>query len=97
MLIAWSIQNAMRWVEKGIRVNVVSPGPVETPILEDFVRSFGNKAEQNNQSSGGAGTAADIASTIVYLSHESSRWINGQNIASDGGLHSQLMCKMLSL
>ena len=97
MVNAWSVQNASRWADRGIRINVVSPGPVATPIIDDFVKSFGAKADEDIEAAGGAGKAEDIAPTIVYMAHESSSWVSGQNVATDGGLQAQIMRKMLGL
>ena len=38
-LIAWTLQNRRTWRARGIHMNAVSPGPVETPILGDFIKT----------------------------------------------------------
>jgi len=40
-LIAWTLQNRWTWRDRGIRMNSVSPGPVDTPILGDFLQTLG--------------------------------------------------------
>ena len=97
LVIAWSVQNANRWADRGIRINVVSPGPVDTPIIGDFVKSFGTHAEDDIENAGGAGTAQDIAPAIVFLADDISSWINGQNIGTDGGLQAKMMSGGLGL
>lgn len=70
-----------------VRVNSVSPGPVETPILEDFKKNHGRaKVESASQLLGRYGSASDIASVIAFLFSENSSWVNGSDIRVDGGL-----------
>ncbi|GAB2756486.1 coniferyl-alcohol dehydrogenase [Sinomonas soli] len=70
-----------------VRVNSVSPGPVSTPILEDFKRDHGtSKVEGAISLTGGAATPEAIADVVVFLASESARWVNGSDIRVDGGL-----------
>ena len=69
----------------GIRVNAVAPGLINT----ELVRELDNKAveKMTEQSSlGRLGTPAEIAESVVFLSSESSSYINGQIIRIDGGM-----------
>ena len=70
-----------------VRVNSVSPGPVSTPILEDFKRDHGtSKVEGAISLTGGAATPEAIADVVVFLASDSARWVNGSDIRVDGGL-----------
>jgi NAD(P)-dependent dehydrogenase (short-subunit alcohol dehydrogenase family) len=72
---------------RGIRVNAVSPGPVETPILKEFRTVLGDaRVDQDITAVGRAGTADDIAPLIAFLCSDGARWINGANVPVDGGL-----------
>ena len=46
-LIVWTMQNRWTWRERGIRMNSISPGPVDTPILPDFLATLGERAEED--------------------------------------------------
>lgn len=73
--------------QNGIRVVAVSPGPVETPILGQFRQVFGDKrVDDDIAAAGRAGTPADVAPVIAFCCSDGARWINGANIAADGGL-----------
>lgn len=79
---------------RGIRVNAVSPGPVETRILKQFRSVVGDaKVGSDIARVGRAGTAADLAQTILFLCSDVARWINGTNIPTDGGLEAAITAR----
>lgn len=84
LLIAWTVSNWDKWRERGIRINTVSPGPVATPILSDFIETLGKRAEDDLKINR-AGTPDEIAPVILFLCSAEARWINGADIAADGG------------
>lgn len=70
----------------GVRVNTVSPGPVETPILADFEASMGKDTLDFVRSSVGRhATVHDVVPLIDFLASPQARWVNGQDIQVDGG------------
>jgi NAD(P)-dependent dehydrogenase (short-subunit alcohol dehydrogenase family) len=73
----------------GVRVNLVSPGPVETPILDDFRATMGvDRIAAAAQLAGRHGRPVEIAAAIAFLLKPSASWINGINLIADGGLSS---------
>ena len=77
---------------RGIRVNVVSPGPVPT---EGFQGMFGGDQAQADAMVAGmvqriplgrAGTPDEIAKAVSFLASDDSSWITGVNLAVDGGM-----------
>ncbi len=93
----WTIKNATRWADRAIRMNVVAPGPVVTPILDEFVQNFGEAAAKDLEEGGGAGTPQQIAPAIVFLASEESRWICGQVLGLDNGVHSKILTSVFDL
>lgn len=78
---------AAELLPKRIRVNSVSPGPVATPILEDFKTDHGrDKVEGAGALLGRFGDPDDIGPVIDFLLRPESRWVNGSDIRVDGGL-----------
>lgn len=74
------------WAKYGVRVNAVSPGPVETPILADFEQTMGRDVLDLVRSTVGRhGTVDDIVPVIAFLGSSDARWINGQDIHVDAG------------
>ena len=91
LLLVWTMQNWDSWRQRGIRVNSISPGPVETPILADFLETLGERANEDMGVIGRAGTAEEIAPVVAFLCSDDSGWINGANIAADGGMSAHVM------
>lgn len=93
-LIVWTMQNRWTWRERGIRMNSVSPGPVDTPILKDFVETLGARAEEDMRTMDRPGTPADIAPVVCFLLSDGSAWIRGTNVPTDGGMYSNVLLQM---
>jgi len=96
-LIVWTMQNRWTWRDRGIRMNSVSPGPVDTPILGDFLETLGARAEEDRRIMDRPGTPQDIAPVIMFLLSDMTTWIRGTNIPTDGGMSSNIMCGMHGL
>jgi NAD(P)-dependent dehydrogenase (short-subunit alcohol dehydrogenase family) len=83
---------ALELAPKGIRVNAVASGPVETAFLSDRMKLTDEQIErvkeQERQSipMGRRGEPHDVAQWIVKLADPESSWITGQIIGVDGGL-----------
>ncbi len=90
-VIAWTIQNRWTWRERGIRINAVSPGPVQTPIFQDFIDTLGARAAEDMLTMDRPGRAEDIAPVVVFLLSDSAGWIRGSNIPVDGGMYSHVL------
>lgn len=91
-LIVWTLQNRWTWRARGIRMNAVSPGPVDTPILKDFVETLGARAEEDMRTMDRPGTPDDIAPVVAFLLSDDSAWIRGTNLPADGGMYSNVLC-----
>lgn len=90
-LIVWTMQNRWTWRDRGIRMNSVSPGPVETPILKDFVETLGARVEEDMRVMDRPGRTTDIAPVVAFLLSDGSGWLRGTNLATDGGMHSYII------
>lgn len=98
LLLLWTqlAAHQERFKSRGIRVVSVSPGPVETPILGQFREVFGDQRVDNDIAAvGRAGTPSDIAPVVAFLCSDGARWINGTNIAADGGLEAAVNAQVL--
>lgn len=74
-------------VVRGVRVVSVSPGPIQTPILEDFKNDHGRaKVESAAEALGRFGDPEEVAGAIAFLLRPEARWVNGTDLRVDGGL-----------
>ncbi|MEC5408594.1 coniferyl-alcohol dehydrogenase [Paraburkholderia sp. MPAMCS5] len=89
-VVVWTLGTANALERRtGIRMNCVSPGPVQTPILEDFRKSMGEAHVADIiHRTGRAATPDDIAPVVLFLLSKASGWIVGADIPTEGGLTS---------
>ncbi|MBX2884948.1 MAG: coniferyl-alcohol dehydrogenase [Granulosicoccus sp.] len=96
-LVVWVMQERWAWRSRGIRMNNVSPGPVDTPILQDFLDTLGERAEEDRRVMDRPGLPEDVAPVVAFLLSDMTSWIRGTNIPVDGGMSSHLHCKINQL
>jgi 3-oxoacyl-[acyl-carrier protein] reductase len=70
---------------RGITVNAVAPGFIDTPMTQVLPEER-KQALMNNIPLGYLGTPRDIAETVAFLASEEARYITGQVIGVDGGI-----------
>lgn len=86
-VIVYTMAMATGLVEHDLRMNVVVPGPVETPILPDFEESMGKETLDGLKFLlGRHAQPDDIASAVRFLASDDSRWVNGHPLVVDGGI-----------
>jgi NAD(P)-dependent dehydrogenase (short-subunit alcohol dehydrogenase family) len=80
---------AKEFGSRGIRANIVAPGPIETDFNNAAIRNNPQmKSFLSSQTPlGRVGTASDIGSVVAFLCSDDSSWINGQRIEVSGGIN----------
>ena len=78
---------AMEYADKGVRVNAVAPGVIQTPMAE---RAFFHDAAltarvTSMHALGRLGTPEEVASAVVWLCSKGSSFITGHTLPVDGG------------
>jgi NAD(P)-dependent dehydrogenase (short-subunit alcohol dehydrogenase family) len=77
---------ALEAAESGVRVNMVSPGPVETGMLNRFTGTAERKASlAATVPLNRVGTPEEIANTITFLASNKASFITGASYLVDGG------------
>ncbi|WP_452419227.1 SDR family NAD(P)-dependent oxidoreductase, partial [Nocardia beijingensis] len=70
---------------RGIRVNAVAPGVVETEMSSFTKTDAGREATLGMQALQRLAQPEDIASVVAFLASDQSRWITGDTLRVDGG------------
>ncbi len=80
---------AATYLPRGLRVNMVAPGLVQTPMTEKITASDASRqASEDLHPMGRLGEPGDISSMIEWLLDPANNWITGQVFSVDGGLSS---------
>jgi 3-oxoacyl-[acyl-carrier protein] reductase len=88
-VVGLALSAAASYAPRGIRVNVVSPGLVRTPLSQHLTQNQASeKASLAMHPLGRLGEPGDVASAIAWLLGPEQSWVTGQVLGVDGGLGS---------
>ncbi|KAL3426746.1 hypothetical protein PVAG01_00255 [Phlyctema vagabunda] len=87
---------AVMYADKGIRLNTVVPGLMDTPYTQQLARRYVEDTQLDEYLAmrtrqvpcGRMGDAWDVANTALFLASDEARYITGQKIVVDGGITS---------
>ena len=71
---------------RNIRVNVLSPGPTATPMQQQVLTEEGRRMFESVIPRGTMGRPEEIAAAALFLASDDSSFVNGVDLAVDGGL-----------
>ena len=79
---------AVQFGPHGVRANAICPGPVETPLLMDWLvkDEEAKRIRLARNPTGRFGKPEEIVHMAVYLASDESRWTNGAQLVVDGGI-----------
>ena len=73
------------FAQHGVRVNTISPGPIESDRLRELMQSAGGMSDRSVQSYAKPGTPQDVAQAALWLLSDLSRHVTGGRLPVDGG------------
>ncbi|MDR7520279.1 MAG: glucose 1-dehydrogenase [Armatimonadota bacterium] len=89
-VIALTKSLAVQFGPKGIRTNAICPGPIETPLLTEWLLTNpeAKRIRLARIPMGRFGRPEDIVYLAMYLASDESSWTNGAVLVADGGITS---------
>jgi NAD(P)-dependent dehydrogenase (short-subunit alcohol dehydrogenase family) len=89
-VIALTKSLAVQFGPQGVRSNAVCPGPIETPLMTEWLLSDpeAKRIRLARNPSGRFGRPEDIVNAGIYLASDESTWTNGAVLVLDGGITS---------
>jgi NAD(P)-dependent dehydrogenase (short-subunit alcohol dehydrogenase family) len=87
-VLSMSRELGVEFARRGVRVNALCPGPVNTPLLEELFASDPEKAQRRlvHIPMGRFGEAREIANAALFLASSDSTFITATTFMVDGGL-----------
>jgi NAD(P)-dependent dehydrogenase (short-subunit alcohol dehydrogenase family) len=87
-VLALSRELGVEFARRGIRVNALCPGPVNTPLLQEIFAKDPEKAERRlvHLPMGRFAEATEIAGAVLFLASEDASYVNASTFLVDGGL-----------
>ena len=87
-VLALTRSTAVQFAGRGVRSNAISPGPIETPLMTEWLLKdeAAKQLRLNRNPTGRFGRPEEIVNAAIYLASDESRWTNGANFVIDGGI-----------
>ena len=74
-----------------MRLNVIGPGPTNTPMMGEFEKAVGEVMASMPQPMGRNSTPEEQADVMIFMNHPACSYLVGATIYVDGGLSASLM------
>ncbi len=87
-VLALSRELGVEFAKRGVRVNALCPGPVETPLLLELFAADPERAARRlvHVPMGRFGRASEIADAVLFLASDESSFVNAATFVVDGGI-----------
>jgi NAD(P)-dependent dehydrogenase (short-subunit alcohol dehydrogenase family) len=91
-IIIWTLQSSFALAQRGIRINCISPGPTDTPMMPAFEAAVGKEfMDSFPVPLGRRSTPVEQAYPLIFLNSRAASYITGENVITDGGTIGAIM------
>jgi NAD(P)-dependent dehydrogenase (short-subunit alcohol dehydrogenase family) len=97
-IVAWTFHAALDLAPRGIRVNCISPGPTDTPMMPAFEAAMGKDfMDRFPKPLGRNSTPEEQAHVLAFLGSDLASYVTGVNLYTDGGFAAGMLTGRLDL
>jgi len=97
-MIIWTQWRAFELAKQGIRLNVISPGPTQTPMMpafesmagKDFMEGYPIPLDRRS-------TPEEQAYPLIFLNSKAASFVTGENLITDGGTTGAIMTGLIDM
>jgi len=94
-IIQFTKATSVLYAQRGVRLNVVVPGLIHTPLVSVLAEKYNNgdlegtiRTRNAQVPMGRMGSSFDVANAVVFLASENANYMTGQKLVVDGGITS---------
>jgi len=97
-VVVYTMQRAHSLLGRGIRMNCLSPGPVESPMMPAFKEALGSSLlDWTAEQVGRMGRPDEMAGPLVFLNSDEASYVNGFDLMADGGFTAAMELGLIDL
>jgi NAD(P)-dependent dehydrogenase (short-subunit alcohol dehydrogenase family) len=85
-VVVYTMKRAHELLDRGIRMNCLSPGPIDSPMMPKFREALGSALlDWTAAQVGRMGRPDEMAGPLVFLNSDEASYVNGLDLMADGG------------
>jgi len=97
-VVVYTMKRAHELLGRGIRMNCLSPGPVESPMMPAFKEALGSSLlDWTAAQVGRMGRPDEMAGPLVFLNSDEASYVNGFDLMADGGFTAAMELGLVDL
>jgi len=97
-IILWTHYAAREFMQRDIRVNIISPGPTDTPMMPAFEDHSGKElVDTFTLVAGRRSTPEEQAYPMIFLNSDAASYVTGENLNTDGGMFGGIISGQVDL
>lgn len=97
-VVVYTLARSHDLIERGIRMNCLSPGPVDSPMMPQFREALGSSLlDWSAAQVGRMGRPEEMAGPLVFLNSDEASYVNGLDLAADGGFTAAMTLGLVDL